>query len=166
MKPDLAGLVKTSIIRLILGIVLIGVFVFLPAGSFAFWNGWLYLTTILALISYGFIWMYKYDPKLLERRLRTREKESTQVIFIVFSAILILGIFIIPGFDYKYSWSTVPVVVVGIAEVIFIISYLLMLRVMKENKYASRVVEVEEEQKVIDTGMYSKRPILPVLINF
>ena len=155
MKQELAGLVKKSIVRLVLGIVLIGIFVFFPAGSFSFWNGWLYLTTILALISYGFIWMYKYDPKLLERRLRSREKESTQVVFIVFSSLLILGIFILPGLDYRYSWSRVPLVVVGIAELLFIISDLLMLRVMKENRYASRVIEVEEAQKVVDIGMYS-----------
>jgi protein-S-isoprenylcysteine O-methyltransferase Ste14 len=99
--------------------------------------------------------MYKNDPKLLERRLRAREKEKAQVVFIVLSSVSILGIFMLPGFDYRYAWSRVPLAAVGFAEVVFIYSYLLMLRVMKENRYASRVVEVEENQKVVDTGMYS-----------
>jgi protein-S-isoprenylcysteine O-methyltransferase Ste14 len=154
MKTEVADLVKKGIVRLVLGMVIIGALIFLPAGSLSFWNGWLYLISILALISYGFIWMYKFDPKLLERRLRAREKERTQVVFILLSSVLIVGIFILPGLDYRYSWSHVPPAAVGAAEVLFLSSYFAMLRVMKENRYASRVVEVEEEQRVVDSGMY------------
>jgi protein-S-isoprenylcysteine O-methyltransferase Ste14 len=130
-------------------------FFFLPAGSFKFWEAWIYAVVLFIPMMTTLFYLAKNDPELLERRMRTKEKEEKQRIIIrLFRLPFILGFFI-PGFDYRFDWSDVPMVLVIIANAMVFIGYFLVFFVFKENSYTSRIVEVEKEQKVISTGPYS-----------
>jgi protein-S-isoprenylcysteine O-methyltransferase Ste14 len=101
------------------------------------------------------IYLLKKDPELLERRMKIKEKEELQKVFVKLSILVFFIAFIIPGFDYRFEWSEVPFVVIIIADLFIFIGYLLFFLVLKENTYASRIIEVEKGQKVISTGPYA-----------
>ncbi len=111
----------------------------------------------ILMIPMVFVMRYflKADPQFLERRMRMREKESAQKKIIKFSTVFLLLAFILPGFDKRWDWSYVPFTVVIIADLLVLMSYYFIIRVFKENSYASRIIEVEKEQKVISSGPYS-----------
>ena len=141
-----------AIIKLTFGIIIIGILIFLPAGTFRFWNGWLFMGLLfIPMIMAGFVLMAK-NPKLLEKRLNAKENE--QKIVIMLSAIMFIAGFVVAGFNYRYQWIQLPNIVVIIASALFLISYLLYAEVMRENTYLSRTIEVQEGQRVVDTGMY------------
>ena len=143
-----------AIIKLTFGIIIIGILIFLPAGTFRFWNGWLFMGLLfIPMIMAGFVLMAK-NPKLLEKRLNAKEKENEQKIVIMLSAIMFIAGFVVAGFNYRYQWIQLPNIVVIIASALFLISYLLYAEVMRENTYLSRTIEVQEGQRVVDTGMY------------
>ena len=143
-----------AIIKLTFGIIIIGILIFLPAGTFRFWNGWLFMGLLfIPMIMAGFVLMTK-NPKLLEKRLNAKEKENEQKIVIMLSAIMFIAGFVIAGFNYRYQWIQLPNIVVIIASALFLISYILYAEVMRENKYLSRTIEVQEGQRVVDTGLY------------
>jgi len=152
---DMARLKKMVAVRFLLVPIIMGLLFFWPAGTFRYWQAWLYMTTLFPPMLSFVIYYLKKDPGLLERRMRTKEKERKQKWIIGLSLPAFIATFLLPGFDRRYGWSAVPPFVVIIADVIILVAYGLFVLVMRENRYASRVIEVEEDQKVISTGPYA-----------
>ena len=143
-----------AITKLILGIVIIGLLLFLPAGTFKFSNAWLFMGLLFVpMLVAGIIMMIK-SPDLLKKRLNAKEKENEQKQVILFSGLMFLSGFIIAGLNYRYNWIILPNYIVIISSIIFILAYILYAEVLRENTYLSRTIEVQENQKVIDTGLY------------
>lgn len=143
-----------AITKFLVGIVLIGALLFIPAGTLQYWNGWLFMGILFVpMIFLGAILLFK-APNLLEKRLKSKEKESEQKIVILLSLFVFVGGFVLSALDFRFDWSNLPVWVVILAAVIMLVSYGLYAEVMRENTYLSRTVEVQENQKVIDTGLY------------
>ena len=143
-----------AITKIILGILLIGVLIFLPANTINYWNGWLFMGLLfIPMFIAGIVMMVK-SPDLLRKRLNAKEKENEQKQVILISGLMFLSGFIIAGLNYRYNWATIPNLVVIISSIVFIISYVLYAEVLRENAYLSRTIEVQENQKVIDTGLY------------
>ena len=132
-----------------------GLIFFLPAGSFRFWEAWIYMGILIGLMFFGMLYFLKKDPRLLERRMRMKEKERVQNILIKLSSPFFLAGFLLPGFDFRYQWSQIPIYLVLTADAVVFLGYVFFFFVMRENSYLSRTVEVEEGQKVISTGPYS-----------
>ncbi len=151
----MAGLKTRIIARLLALPAVVYLLLFLPAGTFDFWQVYVYFGVILTLALGAMAYFLKHDPELLERRLRTREKQGTQQA-VVFSLLIVvvLGI-VMPGLDRRFGWSEVPTVVVLLADAVVAASYLFTALVMKTNSYASRIVEVEEDQRLVRTGPYA-----------
>ena len=143
-----------AIIKIILGILLIGVLIFLPANTINYWNGWLLMGLLfIPMFIAGIIMMIK-SPDLLKKRLKAKENEKEQKIVILLSLLMFVAGFIIAGLNYRYNWTIMPNWVVVVSSVIFVFSYILYAEVLRENQYLSRVIEVQENQKVVDTGLY------------
>jgi len=155
MKTEISKLKKQVILRFILVPIFMGLMLFLPAGSLYYWQAWLYCGVIFIPASFVVLYFLKKDPELLERRLRMREKEEKQKTIIRIAYILFFIGFIIPGLDYRYHWSNVPVLLVIAANAIVLSGYIFIFFVLRENSYASRIIEVEKGQKVITTGPYA-----------
>jgi len=145
----------SAILRLVLGIPLIGALFFLPAGTFNYWQAWAWLATLFIPMGISLVYLYKIDPKLLERRVRTNETRPEQRRIIMASVVYLLIIFILPGFDVRLGWSNVPAWLCLAADGIVLASYILYVLVLKTNTYASRVIEVEQGQQVITNGPYA-----------
>jgi protein-S-isoprenylcysteine O-methyltransferase Ste14 len=143
------------IIRYILSLIFASVLLFLPAGSLKFWNAWVFLSALFIPMLFVLIYLIIKDPELLQKRIKTNEKEKSQKIYLVLSIITILITFIVPGLDFKNHWSQIPDWLVIVATVIMILGYYMFFMVMKQNRYASRVIEIQKGQKVIDFGLYS-----------
>lgn len=135
--------------------LIFGLIFFLPAGSFRFWEAWIYMSILLPAMFFVILYFLKKDPRLLERRMRMKEKEREQNIIIKLSSLFFLAGFLLPGFDFRYQWSHIPIYLVLTADAVVFLGYVLCFFVMRENSYLSRTVEVEEGQKVISTGPYS-----------
>jgi protein-S-isoprenylcysteine O-methyltransferase Ste14 len=148
-------LIIKALSRYLFALIFVFLLIFIPAGSIKFWNGWLFIGVLFILMFLALTWLLAKDPDLLARRLKTKEKEKTQKTYLILSMIVMLVTFIIPGLDYRFNWSEVPLPVVLISTLVMISGYLIFFIVMKQNTYASRVVEIQEEQKLIDTGLYS-----------
>ena len=155
-----------AIIKYIFGVLIVGGLLFIPANSFKYWNGWLFMGLLfIPMFIAGIILMIK-NPKLLKKRLNAKEKENEQKWVLLFSGLMFLAGFIIAGLNYRYKWTELPNIVVIIASILFIIAYILYAEVLRENTYLSRTVEVQENQKVIDTGLYGyvRHPMYAVTI--
>ena len=155
-----------AIIKYILGVVSIGALLFIPACSFEYWNGWLFMGLLfIPMFIAGIILMIK-NPELLRKRLNAKEKENEQKEVILYSGLMFFSGFIIAGLNYKYNWIEVPNIIVIISSILFIIAYILYAEVLRENTYLSRTIEVQENQKVVDTGMYGivRHPMYAVTI--
>ncbi len=143
-----------AITKFLLGVVLVGALIFLPAGTFAFLNGWLLMAILfLPMFAAGIIMMFK-NPNLLEKRLNAKEKLKEQNTVVKLSGLMFLAGFVVAGLGYRFSWYSLPRYAVIIGAVVFIIAYILYAEVLRENTYLSRTIEVQENQKVIDTGLY------------
>ncbi len=149
------ALLWLTLTRLLAGIVLIGGMLFVPAGTLRYWEAWLYMGLLFAPVAIVGAVLFIKDPELLERRMRTREKESPQKKVIAVSSLILLAVYLIPGFDQRYAWSTVPPTLVVLADILILLGYLLFALTIRENRYASRVVEVQDSQVVIRTGPYA-----------
>jgi protein-S-isoprenylcysteine O-methyltransferase Ste14 len=147
-------LVKLVGSRLIIGIPALLLILFLPAGTFAYWEAWVYLAILLIPMLLVMVYFLKRSPELLARRMKLREKEVEQKIIIRLSFIPFLLAFILPGIDKRLGWSNVPMAIIVVAEILVFIGYILFFLVLKENQFASRVIEVEKGQKVIQSGPY------------
>jgi len=143
-----------AITKFILGVILIGLLIFWPANTINYWNGWLFMGLLfIPMFLAGIVMMIK-SPELLKKRLNAKEKENEQKDVIKLSGLMFLAGFIIAGLNYKYSWIILSNSVVIISSVLFILAYIMYAEVLRENAYLSRTIEVQENQKVVDTGLY------------
>lgn len=148
-------LLKVVAGRIIMIIPMLMLFFFLPAGTWNYWQAWVYMGVLITPMFFAMIYLIKKDPELLERRMRLREKRGEQRLIIKVSLVFFLLAFILPGFDRRFRWSDVPMGLVIASDICILIGYLIIFRVMQINTFASRVIEVASEQKVIDTDLYS-----------
>ena len=143
-----------AILKFILGIVLVGLLVFLPAGNFEFTNGWIFMGILfIPMFIAGIVMMFK-NPDLLKSRLNAKEKEAEQSLVVKLSGLMFIAGFVVAGLDFRFGWFILPKGVVIGAIIVFLIAYALYAEVLRENTYLSRTIEVQENQKVIDTGLY------------
>ncbi len=141
-------------VKLLMGLVLVGLLIFLPAGTMHFFNGWLLVAVLFVPMLIAGVVMALRSPQLLKKRLNTNEKESEQKSVVAMSGILFVTTFVVAGLNYRYGWVVMPSWTVWSAVVLFLLSYAMYAEVMRENAYLSRTIEVQEGQKVIDTGLY------------
>ncbi len=143
-----------AITKILLGIIIVGALLFVPAKSFEYWNGWLFMGLLfIPMFVVGIILMIK-NPELLRKRLNAKEKETEQKWVLLFSGLMFIAGFVVAGLNYRYKWMILPNYVVVISSILFVISYILYGEVLRENQYLSRTIEVQKDQKVIDTGLY------------
>ena len=147
-------LLCNALTKFICGLLLVGLLLFLPAGGFDFWNGWLFIGLLFIPMTVLGIVLFCHAPSLLAKRLDHRETERTQKGVVALSGLLFLIGFIAAGLDFRFGWSRVPMWCVIAASVILLVCYGLYAEVMRENAYLSRTVGVQEDQKVVDTGLY------------
>ena len=147
-------LLTQALIKFLAGILLIGLLVFLPAGSVAYWQGWLLMGVLFVPMFIAGIVMLVKSPDLLSKRLNAKEKEGTQKAVVALTGLLFIISFVTAGLNWRFNWWILPDWTVWTATALFIISYLLYAEVLRENGYLSRTIEVQEGQKVIDTGLY------------
>lgn len=149
------SLLINALVKFVCGLLLVGLLIFLPAGTLAYANGWLLMGLLFVpMLIAGFV-MYFKAPAFLAKRLDVKEKQATQKGVIAFSGLMFLAGFAVAGLDFRFGWSNMPAWVVIVASVLFLAAYALYAEVMRENAYLSRTVKVEEGQKVVDTGLYS-----------
>ena len=147
-------LLFSALIKFLMGILLVGLLLFLPAGGFSYMNGWLFLGLLfLPILIFGVVLFIK-SPSLLEKRLDAKESDRAQRGVLAASGLLFVLGFIVAGLDYRFGWSSVPTWGVIVASVVLLLAYALYAEVMRENAYLSRTVKVEDGQSVVDTGLY------------
>jgi len=143
-----------AIMKFMLGVILVGMLIFLPAGTLAFANGWLFMGILFVpMFLAGIVLIFK-NPELLAKRLDAKEKQKEQSLVIKLSGLMFLAGFIVAGLGFRFDWYILPKGVVIVAAVVFLAAYILYAEVLRENTYLSRTIEVQENQKVIDTGLY------------
>ena len=148
-KLSLQALTKT-----IMGFVFICVLLFLPAGTFHYWNAWLFMAVLFVpMIILGIVMLFK-SPDLLKKRLDAKEKEGEQKWVVALSGIMFMAAFVVAALNFRFSWHSLPDCVIWISVAMFLLSYLMYAEVIRENAFLSRTIEVQENQKVIDTGLY------------
>ena len=147
-------LFKQAIAKFLSGLLIVGLLLFLPAGTFSYWQGWLLMGILFVPMFIAGLVMLKKAPGLLRKRLGVREEESEQKTVIALSALMFLAAFIMAGLNFRFGWIVLPSWVSFAAAVLFLLAYALYAQVLRENAYLSRTVEVQENQKVIDTGLY------------
>lgn len=148
------------------GLLLVGLLIFLPAGTLAYTYGWLLVGLLFGpMLIAGFVMLAK-SPEFLKKRLDAKEKQGTQKGVVAFSGLMFVVGFVVAGLDFRFGWSTMPTWVVITASVLFLVAYALYAEVMRENAYLSRTIKVEEGQTVVDTGMYGivRHPMYAVTI--
>ena len=161
MKLAISALIKFTV-----GLALVGLLLFLPAGTLSYANGWLFIGLLfLPMLLLGIVLLIR-SPELLEKRLGVKEKENTQKGVVAASGLLFIAGFAVAGLDFRFGWSKMPLWVVIVASVVLLISYALYAEVMRENVYLSRTIEVREGQKVVDTGLYGivRHPMYAVTV--
>ena len=147
-------LLTKALTKFLLGVIVLGALLFLPAGSFRYWQGWLLMGILFVpMLIAGLVMMTK-NPYLLRKRLNAKEKEAEQKTVVAISGLLFIAAFVVAGLTWRFGWWMLPDWVVWIAAVLFLASYLLYAEVMRENTFLSRTIEVQDNQKVIDTGLY------------
>ncbi len=143
-----------AIMKFIFGILLVGLLIFLPAGSLAFFNGWLLMGILFVpMFAAGIVMMIK-NPALLKKRLNAKEKQKEQDLVVKLSGLMFIAGFVVAGLGHRFGWYTLPKPVVFGAAAVFLIAYILYAQVLRENTYLSRTIEVQEHQTVISTGLY------------
>ena len=155
-----------ALTKFVLGLLMTGALLFLPAGTLHYPNGWLFAGLLfIPMLILGAVMLFK-SPELLKKRLNAKEKENPQKGVVALSGILFLAGFIVAGLDFRFGWSRVPAWVVATASAVLLISYALYAEVMRENAYLSRTIEVQEGQRVVDTGLYGivRHPMYAVTI--
>lgn len=159
-------LLFSALTKYIMGLLLVGALLFVPAGTLSYVNGWLFIGLLFVpMLILGAVLFIK-SPELLKKRLDAREKENTQKGVVALSALLFLAGFIVAGLDHRFGWTQVPRWCVILSSVILLVSYALYAEVMRENAYLSRTIKVQEDQKVIDKGLYGivRHPMYAVTI--
>lgn len=147
-------LLVSALTKYLMGLLMVGLILFLPAGTIHYGGGWLFLALLFVpMFLLGVVLLLK-APELLEKRLRSKETEGAQKSVIALSLLMFVGGFVVAGLDFRFGWSKMPLWVTVASSVILLVSYGLYAEVMRENAYLSRTVEVQEGQKVVDTGLY------------
>lgn len=145
--------------QLVKTFVVLTVLLFVPAGTWRFWQGWLYIGLMSGFWTYFFVDLLKSDPQLLERRMQRRETEPEQKLLLRLVSVILFGAFLLAGVDFRFGWSrglgSVPVALVLAGQVIVVAGYWLVFWTMKVNSFASRIIQVEAQQTVIDRGPYA-----------
>lgn len=147
-------LLAEALAKFTCGLVLVGALLFLSAGSLDYGYGWLLLGVLFGpMLVAGFVMLFR-SPDFLAKRLDAKEKQAAQKGVLALSGLMFIGGFIVAGLDYRFGWSDMPTAVVVTAVVLFLLAYGLYAEVMRENAYLSRTIQVQEGQKVVDTGLY------------
>ncbi|WP_405268083.1 methyltransferase family protein [Methanobrevibacter sp.] len=147
-------LFSQALTKFILGLIIISLLLFIPAGTLNYSNGWLFIALLFIPMFVAGIIMFITSPDLLKRRLNAKEEENEQKIVILISGIMFFLAFIIAGLNFRFEWFKLPQIVIILASIIFLLSYVMYAEVLRENAYLSRTVEVSENQKVVDSGLY------------
>ena len=143
-----------ALTKFLLGVIVFGVLIFLPAGSLHYWQGWLLMGILFVpMFVAGLLLMVK-NPELLRKRLNSKEEEKEQKSVVALSGMMFVAAFVVAGLNWRYQWLVLPIWTVWLAAVLFLFGYVLYAEVLRENTYLSRTIEVQEDQKVIDTGLY------------
>ena len=136
------------------GLILVALLLFLPAGTLRYWNGWLFIGILfIPMFVAGIVMMFR-APELLKKRLSAKEEQQEQKAVLAFSGVMFLAAFIVAGLNFRFGWIVLPTWAAVAAAVVFLAGYVLYAEVLRENAYLSRTVEVQENQQVIDTGLY------------
>lgn len=143
-----------ALLKFILGVALVGLLIFLPAGSLSFVNGWLLMGVLFIPIFLAGIVMMLKKPALLKKRLEAKEKQKDQELVVKLSGLMFLTGFIVAGLGFRFNWYTLPPSVSIGGAIVFLLAYLFYAEVLRENAYLSRTIEVQENQRVIDKGLY------------
>ncbi len=144
-----------AILKFLCGIILVGLLIFLPAGSISFIYGWILMGILFIPMFLAGIFMMFKNPALLKSRLNAKEKQKEQDLVVKLSGLMFLSAFIVAGLGFRLHWYILPNAIVITASILFLLAYILYAEVLRENTYLSRTIEVQEHQKVIDTGLYS-----------
>ena len=149
-----AKLFSQAIVKFVSGLLIVGLLLFLPAGTFAFWQAWLLMGILFIPMFLAGLVMMQKSPALLRKRLDAREAQPEQRAVIALSGLMFLAAFIVAGLNFRFGWIVLPDWVSYVSAVVFLLAYGLYAEVLRENVWLSRTVEVQENQKVIDTGLY------------
>lgn len=143
-----------AILKFVAGVILVGLLVFLPAGTIKFFNGWLFMAILfIPMLIAGVVMLFK-NPELLKKRLNAKEKEREQDLVVKLSGLMFIAGFIVAGLTYRFGWYTPGKGLVIAGTVLFISAYVLYAEVLRENTFLSRTIEVQKNQTVVDTGLY------------
>ncbi len=148
------GLLTQALAKFFLGVLVLGILLFLPAGSLHYWQGWLLMGILFVPMFVAGLVMMAKNPDLLRKRLHAKEQEAEQKTVVKLSGLLFFTAFVVAGLNWRFGWWILPNWAVWVAAGLFLASYLLYAEVLRENTYLSRTIEVQENQKVIDTGLY------------
>ena len=148
------NLLQSALIKFFAGVILVGLLLFIPAGSFAFWQAWLLMGVLFIPMFVAGLLLMKINPALLRKRLNAKEEQMEQKEVVLLSGVMFLASFILAGLNFRFSWLASPAWVTIVGTVIFLLAYALYAEVLRENEYLSRTIEVQEGQKVVDTGLY------------
>ena len=168
-QQEMKLLIKKLIMRFSFIPVFLGLLILIPAGTFNYWQLYVYFAVLVVPMIFVMFYFLKKDPQFLERRTKAKEKEKQQLVISILSAIVFLAGFIISGLDQRFNWSNVPTYITISADIIILLGYLIIFFVFKQNSYASNIIEVNENQKIISTGLYGivRHPMyIGVLIMF
>jgi protein-S-isoprenylcysteine O-methyltransferase Ste14 len=152
--PTPRSLTTRLLLRSLFAVIFVAALLFLPAGSLRYWQGWVFMAILFLPMLITSPYFLKRDPQLVERRLRTEEKTSEQKTIIRWAQFVAFGSAAIPGLDFRFGWSRVPLWLTILSQLFVFVGYLITLWVMKENSFASRTVQIDEGQRVISTGPY------------
>lgn len=155
LDVDAAALKRMAVARFTATALILGAVFFGTAGTIRYWEAWVYLAITLIPMGLAVRYLIRADPQLLARRLRTREDRAAQGVLQTIGAVAWLAMLPIPGLDRRFDWSAVPVPLVLVADALVLLGYLLFIRVLLENRYASRIIEVQAGQAVVTTGPYA-----------
>ena len=148
------NLFAEAIIKFLFGVILVGLLIFLPAGTLRFEAGWLFMGILfLPMFGAGLVMLSK-NPQLLQSRLKAKETQRQQDLVVKLSGLMFIGGFVVAGLDFRFGWLPLPAWVNWVAAAVFLVAYLLYAEVLRENAYLSRTIEVQENQTVVDTGLY------------
>lgn len=148
------NLVIQSLSKFFLGVIAVGLLLFLPAGSLDFWNAWLLIGVLFVPMFAAGLVLLKKNPDLLRKRLNAKEEQQEQKTVVICSGLLFVAAFVTAGLNWRFHWIALPVWTVVLATLLFLLAYILYAEVLRENTYLSRTIEVQEGQKVIDSGLY------------
>lgn len=155
LRQGRSNLLRLVLVRLFSGVLVIGGILFALAGTFRYWQAWLFLVALAVPLVMTLIFLLRKDPVLLEKRMNLKEPRKEQRKIVQISGLFMILGFFLPGLDFRFQWSAVPIWLIVVSVIVFECAYAMVVAVFAQNSYASRVVEIQEGQQLIDTGLYS-----------